>query len=256
MMIDLKTIIKNDALERHTASPHGAGSRKTEAFSTPISEEKTSDRSSSTYLYFKGFLDRLAALLLIIVLAPVGILFALLIRIDSPGHPIFTQERIGKNGRKFKAYKFRTMQIGNDDTEYKNYLKQYILHNAPYKINEKGEKIFKLVDDCRITRAGSFLRRTNLDELPQLINIVKGEMSFIGPRPDIPFSVELYNDWHRQRLKVMPGITGLWQVCHRKGLSFNEMVKIDLDYINRMSIGLDIRILLLTIRTILIGDGS
>ncbi len=140
--------------------------------------------------------------------------------------------------------------------EYKAYLKQYILKNAPYKVDHNGEKIFKLVDDPRITRIGALLRKSNFDELPQLLNLIKGEMSFIGPRPDLPYSVEMYNDWHRKRLEVKPGITGLWQVCHRKGLSFDDMVQLDLEYIKQQSLFLDTKIILKTIRTILIGDGS
>jgi lipopolysaccharide/colanic/teichoic acid biosynthesis glycosyltransferase len=208
------------------------------------------------YLAIKEMIDRVVAFLLIIVLFPGILLTSIIIRLDSPGHPIFTQERVGKNGYKFIAYKFRTMKINNDDSQYKAYLKKYILQNAPYKTNEKGEKVFKLVDDLRITRMGAVLRKTNLDEVPQLINILKGEMSFIGPRPDIPFSTGLYNKWHEKRLAVKPGITGLWQVNHRKGLSFDDMVQLDIEYIRRLSPFLDLKISLLTIRTMLMGDGS
>jgi lipopolysaccharide/colanic/teichoic acid biosynthesis glycosyltransferase len=209
-----------------------------------------------TYLYSRAVIERLLAALLTIGLSPFLAAIALAIRLDSPGSPIFAQERVGKEGRWFKAYKFRTMYINNDDSQYKNYLKQYILKDAPYRQNADGQKIFKLVNDPRVTRIGAFLRRSNLDELPQFINIVKGQMSFIGPRPDIPFSVNLYSEWHYQRLNVLPGITGLWQVGQRKGLSFNEIVKIDLDYMERISPWLDFKIVLLTLRTIFSGDGS
>jgi lipopolysaccharide/colanic/teichoic acid biosynthesis glycosyltransferase len=148
------------------------------------------------------------------------------------------------------------MYANNDDREYKAYLKQYILSNAPYKISDNGQPVYKLVDDQRVTRFGAFLRKHNLDELPQLLNILKGEMSFIGPRPDVPFSVSLYNNCHLKRMAVLPGITGLWQVSRRKGLSFDDMVKLDLEYIKRLSPALDLKIVLLTIRAILIGDGS
>jgi lipopolysaccharide/colanic/teichoic acid biosynthesis glycosyltransferase len=204
----------------------------------------------------KGLTDRVAAFLIILLLSPALFLVAAAIRLDSPGHPVFTQIRVGKNGRLFNAYKFRTMQANNDDSEYKSYLRRYILHNAPYKVQPDGEKIFKVVEDRRVTRVGGFLRRFNLDELPQLVNIFLGQMSFIGPRPDIPYCVEMYSEWQRQRLSATPGITGLWQVGHRKGVSFDEMVKIDLDYIARISPILDFKITVLTIRTILLGDGS
>jgi len=116
--------------------------------------------------------------------------------------------------------------------------------------------VYKVVDDPRVTRFGNLLRKTNLDELPQLFNVLKGEMSFVGPRPDIPFAVAMYRDWHRERLGIKPGITGLWQVCGRKGLSFEDMVRLDIEYIKRQSIFLDARILILTLGTILKRDGS
>jgi lipopolysaccharide/colanic/teichoic acid biosynthesis glycosyltransferase len=214
------------------------------------------ERLSSSYSTFKNIIERPAALLLLVVLSPFLLLFSIAVRIDSPGHPIFSQERTGQNGRRFIAYKFRTMFCGNDDREYRSYIKKYILDNAPFKIDRNGEKIYKVVNDPRVTRVGALLRKTNFDELPQLINILKGEMSFIGPRPDLPFSVEMYHDWHRGRLAVKPGITGLWQICHRKGLCFDDMVKLDIEYIEQRSFLLDLKILLHTIRTVLTGDGS
>jgi lipopolysaccharide/colanic/teichoic acid biosynthesis glycosyltransferase len=122
-------------------------------------------------------------------------------------------------------------------------------------VDENGQSIYK-ADGMSVTRFGTLLRKTNLDELPQLFNILKGEMSFIGPRPDIPFAVRMYKDWHRERLRVKPGITGLWQVSGRKSLSFEDMVRLDIDYINRQSALLDAKIALLTVRTSLSQDGS
>jgi lipopolysaccharide/colanic/teichoic acid biosynthesis glycosyltransferase len=174
---------------------------------------------------------------------------------DSPGSPIFVQERVGKNGRHFKFYKFRCMPADNDDSEYKSYIYKYLLGNVPYRVDENGQGIYK-VDGAQVTRFGALLRKTNLDELPQLFNVLKGEMSFIGPRPDVPFAVRMYKDWHRGRLRVKPGITGLWQVCGRKNLSFEDMVRLDIDYVNRQSPLLDAKIALLTVRTILSRDGS
>jgi lipopolysaccharide/colanic/teichoic acid biosynthesis glycosyltransferase len=177
------------------------------------------------------------------------------IRLDSPGNSIFCQERVGKDGRKFTAYKFRTMYINNDDREYRSYLRKYILENAPYRLDKDGCGVYKVVDDPRVTRFGAFLRRTNLDELPQFFNILKGEMSLIGPRPEVSFALDMYNDWHWKRLSIRPGITGLWQVYGRKGLSFKEMVRLDIEYIERQSLHLDAKILLRTIYVILTGDG-
>jgi lipopolysaccharide/colanic/teichoic acid biosynthesis glycosyltransferase len=177
------------------------------------------------------------------------------IKLDSRESPIFAQERMGKDGHKFIAYKFRTMHVNNDDRKYKEYISRYVLENAPYRIDCNGQGIYK-VDDSHVTRFGALLRKTNLDELPQLFNVLKGEMSLVGPRPDIPLAVELYKDWHRKRLGVKPGITGLWQVCRRKSLSFKHMVLMDLVYIRRQSLLLDVKILFRTIGTILTRDGS
>lgn len=209
-----------------------------------------------TYLWWKDIFDRLFTFLGIVVLSPLLVLIAIGIRLDSPGSPIFRREQVGQGGRIFTAYKFRTMHIDNNDHEYKAYLVRYVLQNAPYRTSQGGEPIYKVVDDPRVTRFGALLRKTNLDELPQLFNVLKGEMSLIGPRPDIPFAVAMYKDWHRKRLYVKPGITGLWQVCGRKSLPFEGMVRLDIDYIKRQSLGLDARIFLLTVGTILKMDGS
>jgi nucleoside-diphosphate-sugar epimerase/lipopolysaccharide/colanic/teichoic acid biosynthesis glycosyltransferase len=208
-----------------------------------------------SYSLWKGVADRFMALLAILVSSPVMALIAITIRLDSRGNPIFAQERIGKDGRKFIAFKFRTMYSNHDDTKYREYIRRYVTENAPYRVDDNGQHIYK-VDDTPVTRLGSILRKTNLDELPQFVNILKGEMSFVGPRPDVPFSVELYSDWHRKRLRVKPGLTGLWQVCQRKALSFNAMARLDIDYIKRQSPLLDAKILWSTVGTVIRRDGS
>jgi len=210
----------------------------------------------STYKWWKGVFDRILAIMAIAVSSPLLAIIAILIRLDSPGSAIFRREQVGENGSVFTAYKFRTMHINNDDHVYKEYIKKYVLEDAPYTVDENGQEVYKVVDDPRVTRFGNLLRKTNLDELPQLFNVLKGEMSFVGPRPDIPFAVAMYRDWHRERLGIKPGITGLWQVCGRKGLSFEDMVRLDIEYIKRQSIFLDARILILTLGTILKRDGS
>jgi len=123
-------------------------------------------------------------------------------------------------------------------------------------VDGDGQGVYKVINDPRVTRFGALLRKTNLEELPQFFNVLRGEMSVVGPRPDIPFAVGMYKEWHRKRLEVKPGITGLWQVSGRKGLSFEDMVRLDIEYIERQSFILDIKILLLTISTILRRDGS
>jgi lipopolysaccharide/colanic/teichoic acid biosynthesis glycosyltransferase len=207
------------------------------------------------YSFWKNAIDRLVAIPALIVLSPLLVLTAIAIRLDSPGKPVFAQERVGKDGRRFIAYKFRTMYASNNDGKYKEYLKKYVLENAPYRLDENGQGIYK-VDDAKVTRFGALLRRTNLDELPQFINVLKGEMSLVGPRPDVPFAVDMYTKHHRKRLSVKPGITGLWQVFGRKNLSFEDMVRFDLEYIEKQSLLLDIKILWQTAGIVLSRDGS
>jgi lipopolysaccharide/colanic/teichoic acid biosynthesis glycosyltransferase len=209
-----------------------------------------------SYQWWKGKIDVLVAFFALLIISPCMLVIAIAIKIDSRGEIIYRREQVGKDGRRFTGYKFRTMQTDNDDSEYKDYLVKYILENAPYKVDYQGKLVYKVTGDSRVTRLGALLRKTNLDELPQFFNVLKGEMSIVGPRPDIPFAVNMYDKWHRQRLLVKPGITGLWQVCGRRGLSFKEMVCLDIQYINSRSFSQDVRIFIFTIVTVLRGDGS
>jgi lipopolysaccharide/colanic/teichoic acid biosynthesis glycosyltransferase len=219
-----------------------------------------SSRSSGAgirnYRWWKSVLDRIIAFLVCVTLAPFMAIIVFVIRLDSRGRAIFKREQIGENGRKFIAFKFRTMHANNDDNEYKKYLVKYIMENAPYRIGPEGNPVYKVDNDPRVTRFGALLRKTNMDELPQFFNVLKGEMSLVGPRPDIPFAVAMYKDWHLKRLSVKPGITGLWQVCRRKCLPFEGMVRLDLEYIKKQSLLLDIKIIFLTAVTIFKRDGS
>jgi lipopolysaccharide/colanic/teichoic acid biosynthesis glycosyltransferase len=207
------------------------------------------------YSSWKNAANRITALLIIIALSPLLVLIAIGIKLDSHESPIFTQERVGRYGRKFVAYKFRTMHTNGDDSKYWTYLRKYILENAPYRVDNNGQSIYK-VDNPHVTRFGKLLRKTNLDELLQVFNVLRGEMAFVGPRPDIPFALEMYKNWHYKRLDAMPGITGLWQVSGRKGLSFEDMVRLDITYIEKQSLLLDLKILLSTVGVILRMDGS
>jgi lipopolysaccharide/colanic/teichoic acid biosynthesis glycosyltransferase len=209
-----------------------------------------------TYSIWKSLIDWLLSLVVLAGLSPFLALIAIGIVIDSPGSPVFAQERVGKNGRRFTAYKFRTMNVNGDDSQYKAYLKKYVVENAAYKVDQNGQGIYKVTDTHQVTRVGALLRKTNLDELPQFLNVLKGEMSIVGPRPDVPFAVDMYQDWQRERLRVPPGITGLWQVSQRRNLSFDDMVRLDIEYVNQQSMLLDAKILLLTVRAILRADGS
>ena len=207
-------------------------------------------------MWWKGMLDRLLALMLLIILSPVMAVIALAIRIDSPGKPIFAQERVGKDGRLFTFYKFRSMYQDHDDSKYQAYWKKYIEENSSALFDENGNDVYELIHDPRITKFGSLMRRLNLDEIPQLINVLKGDMSFVGPRPDVAFALEYYQEHHLKRFQVKPGITGLWQVFeNRRRIGFEDMVSLDIDYVNRQSPFLDAKILLLTVRELLSFGG-
>ena len=181
---------------------------------------------------------------LLLALPLMGVL-ALAIKLDSPGPVLFIQTRVGRNGKLFQAYKFRSMVP--EAERLKPQLEQY---------NEADGPIFKIKNDPRLTRVGRFLRRTSLDELPQIFNVLKGEMSLVGPRPALPEEVERYEPWHRKRLQALPGMTGLWQVSGRSNLSFDEMAMLDIYYVENWSPGLDISILLRTIPKVIIGEGA
>ena len=196
-------------------------------------------------ILFKRIVDLFGALVGFTLGAPVLGLIALAIKWDSPGPVFFKQVRVGKNGELFDIYKFRSMRVGADK-ELAALLEQ----------NEADGPLFKMKDDPRRTRVGSFLRATSLDELPQLINVFQGEMSLVGPRPPIPEEVAQYKPWHKRRLAVRPGMTGMWQVSGRSELAFDEMVLLDLYYIENWSPWMDILILLRTIPQVLFGDGA
>jgi exopolysaccharide biosynthesis polyprenyl glycosylphosphotransferase len=170
---------------------------------------------------------------------------ALLIRLDSPGPVIFKQQRVGKDGQLFCVLKFRSMVAGAEQ-----------MQSDLEALNEADGPLFKVKRDPRVTRVGRWLRRTSIDELPQLINVIRGEMSIVGPRPGTPEEVAQYEPWQMQRISVLPGITGLWQVSGRSDVPFEEMVLLDIFYIENWSLDLEIRILLQTIPYVLLGHGA
>lgn len=203
--------------------------------------------------FLKRSFDVVVSAIALAVTAPIWFLIAILIRRDSDGPVFFKQERVGMDGRVFLCYKFRTMKHACCDE----------LHRKAYKRNIEGDepggegKCFgKVANDPRVTRFGSKLRRTSLDELPQLLNVIRGDMSFVGPRPPIPYEVEEYKMHHRKRLDMKPGITGLWQVSGRSRLSFEEMVSLDIFYIENWSFLLDLKILAMTFPAIWRGEGA
>ncbi len=205
----------------------------------------------------KRALDVVAASIGLLVAAPLAAIIALLIKLSSPGPVLFKQERIGKDGKPFMFYKFRSMSVGNDDSQHRQYIKLFIEgKEEELRKLQGGKKLYKMTCDDRVTTIGKFLRRTSLDELPQLLNVLKGEMSMVGPRPHLAYEVELYKDWHRRRLQGLPGITGWWQIHGRSRVPFDKAVEMDIWYLERQSLILDIRIMCRTITKAIVGRGA
>jgi len=192
-------------------------------------------------------LDLVATVALVLLLAPLLLLIALIVKLDSPGPVLFRQQRVGRDRRNFLVAKFRTMQHGADHHVHRDYMLALI---------ESGTPAPKLAGDARVTRFGAFLRRTSLDELPQLWNVLRGEMSLVGPRPPIPYEVDHYPPHWFERFRVKPGVTGLWQVSGRSEVSLEEMIELDVDYARRRSVLLNVWILLRTIPAVLSQRGA
>ncbi len=217
-------------------------------FREPLSD---SDR------FIKRISDLLISSIAIVILSPVWLIVALSIRLDSRGAILFKQERVGMDGRKFLCYKFRTMNANADEALHREAYQKNIEGTAEANAGDNDKPVFgKVKNDPRVTKVGKFLRRSSLDELPQLLNILKGDMSAVGPRPPIPYEVEEYKIRHRKRLDMKPGITGLWQVSGRNRLTFEEMVRTDVYYIENWSLLLDLKIILLTLPAIMRGEGE
>ncbi len=198
------------------------------------------------YGIVKRSFDFTAALCLVVLSLPLLIIIALCIKITSKGPILFVQERVGQGGKLFKFYKFRSMKPDNDTSIHEAYMQKLI--RGEVEANKATEAPqFKIENDPRVTEFGRFIRKTSLDELPQLFNVLNGSMSLVGPRPPIPYEVQAYKSWHLQRLSVKPGVTGLWQVSGRSSVAFDEMVQLDLEYIEKRNIFLDLKILFQTI---------
>ena len=202
----------------------------------------------------KRTFDTLAVTPGLILLSPLLLMVAIAIKLDSPGPVFYRQSRVGENGRLFTMLKFRSMKTGNDTNTHKQHIAKLIQENI--SVGQLGGKSLKLEDDPRITRVGTLIRKTSIDELPQLFNVLRGEMSLVGPRPPIPYEVEFYQDWHKRRFEALPGITGVWQVKGRNRVGFDEMVRMDIDYIEKQSFWFDIMILLQTPLAVVTGKGA
>lgn len=207
--------------------------------------------------FVKRLSDIVISMVAIVLLSPVWLIISIIIKFDSHGSVLFRQERVGMDGRIFLCYKFRTMETDADDLLHRQAYQRNIGGDSAANAGDTDEPVFgKVKDDPRVTRFGRRLRRSSFDELPQILNVLKGDMSVVGPRPPIPYEVEEYDIWHRKRLDMKPGITGLWQVSGRNRLTFEEMVRTDLFYIENWSFWLDLKIILLTLPAILRGDGA
>lgn len=193
----------------------------------------------------KRFLDIVGATSMLALLAPLMLVIGLMVRATSPGPALFKQERVGRNGRRFKMFKFRTMCL---DAEKKK--------SELIDLDEQDGPAFKIRHDPRVTRVGKYLRHWSLDELPQFLNVLRGEMTLVGPRPPLPGEVETYNVWERQRLLVKPGLTCFWQVDGRSRVDFTTWVMMDIDYIAGWSLGLDISLLAKTLPAVIGRDGA
>ena len=228
----------------------------------PMLYPDLSRRDNATILFsgLKRMMDIIGGMLILIICSPAFLIIALAIKVSSKGPVFFRQRRVGQHGKPFTFLKFRSMYIDNDPLVHKDYVTKLIAGQAqrnPSNGNGDGAGVYKLTNDSRVTRVGVFLRRTSLDELPQVLNVLRGEMSLVGPRPAIPYEVAAYQTWHRRRvLEVKPGITGLWQVNGRSRVKFDEMVRLDLRYAKTWSPWLDIKILLCTPRAVWLGEGA
>lgn len=209
---------------------------------------RISNNRRGVYPVIKRWGDVLTAVTVLILLAPLLASIAVLIKIYSPGPVLYLQERVGYDSdlgapRPFKMYKFRSMHFNADTCRHREHMARIIQNKVKppsprYSLKMKG--------DSRVTGVGRILRKSSLDELPQLINVLKGDMSIVGPRPALPYEIEFYKEWHKDRLLAIPGLTGLWQVKARNRVSFDEMVRMDIYYIRHMSLGLDMKILVQT----------
>lgn len=204
----------------------------------------------------KRFSDIAIASLTLTLFSPFWLLIALLIKFDSKGAVFYSQERVGMDGRIFLVYKFRTMRTNADSEIHREYQRKFIAGHAEANVGDDDRPAYKLRNDPRVTRVGRVLRRLSLDEVPQLFNVLRGDMSVVGPRPPIPYEVESYELRHRKRLDMKPGLTGLWQVSGRNRLPFEEMVKLDLLYIENWSLLSDVKIILRTVMVMIRGDGA
>ncbi len=209
----------------------------------------------NTYQRSKRVVDIVFTLLILIPLCIVTAIVALMIRLNSKGPIFFRQKRVGQNGVEFEMLKFRSMYQNSDDALHREATRQF-MNGAKLSHKEDNSKSYKLTNDSRITKVGSFLRKTSIDELPQFFNVLRGEMTLVGPRPALQYEVDLYSPQDRLRLLGKPGLTGPWQVYGRSRVSFPKMVQMDIDYLRQQSLRYDLKLIFMTVPVMLLGHGA
>lgn len=213
--------------------------------------------SKKASLLMKRTMDIIGSIVALVLFSPLFLIIIAAVKLTSKGPVFFMQERLGQFGKRFMCLKFRSMYANNDLTIHQEFMKRVISGSHDGNSNGAAKPSYKMTDDPRITLIGRVLRRASLDELPQFINVLRGEMSLVGPRPPLPYEYEEYDVWHRRRvLEIKPGITGLWQVKGRSRVRFDDMVRLDLQYARGWSLWLDIQILMQTPRAVVLGDGA
>jgi lipopolysaccharide/colanic/teichoic acid biosynthesis glycosyltransferase len=244
------------SIRSHVYSPNSAQSEEWSADDPFMVERRTADAGRTTRDRIKRAVDVAGALTLLLLLSPVFLLIAALLKLTSPGSILFRQERVGQWAKPFTMLKFRTMRVNADTRLHHEFVTRFIRSGA--ELSSVGRQaLFKLTNDPRVTPLGRILRRTSLDELPQLWNVLRGDMSLVGPRPPLAYEVEQYRPWHKRRVvDAKPGITGLWQVTGRSRTTFDEMVRLDLRYARTRCLWTDLRILLATPRAVISGKGA
>ncbi len=218
-------------------------------------EDSSTINSSRRYVITKRVMDIVGSIIAILSCLPLFVIIALVIKLTSKGPVLFRQQRVGQYGKCFSFLKFRSMYVDNNPAEHREYVARLIAGHAEANTSsQSGATVFKLIGDKRITRIGRIIRKTSLDEIPQFINVLRGDMSLVGPRPAIPYEVAAYKTWHRRRvLNVKPGITGLWQVNGRNRIKFDDMVRLDIQYAKLHSPWLDLKIMMRTPAAIVKG---
>ena len=242
-------------LHLHSDPKRMAAEARSRIAAPDFPESQTLTERATIYDWIKRGLDVIGSSMLLALLAPLLLVIAAAVKLKSNGPVFFEQERMGQKMKPFKMLKFRTMHANADHKLHHEYVTRFIQSGNDAQAGDA--RIFKLTNDPRVTPIGSFLRKTSLDELPQLLNVLRGDMSLVGPRPPLPYEVEQYKSWHCRRvLDAKPGITGLWQVTGRSRTTFDEMVRLDLRYARTCSIWTDIKILLATPAAVFSGKGA